>query len=234
MSSDIQAPRPDEVGAAHHDRRTFLRRAAVGGAVAWAAPALISGPAGAQVGSCAPESHVWTPNTTVPNGSVFVDGTTTMTFAFAGGVGLSSTVDAVFARDLVGGAAQNYHMQLTGPQAGPEVITITFSPAISDVVFNVLDIDLAVGAWTDRVGVEAFLGATPVTVTSTPLGTGTTLTGTNQYTGNTPTTNANDDNSDVEFVVSGLFDTLVITYSRVGTLTSQGIGLSGFSWCAIP
>ncbi len=69
--------------ASGSDRRSFMKKAAVGGAVAWVAPTVVSGPAFA-VGSCAAQVHDWANNTTIASGSVFTVGPTTFTFAFAG------------------------------------------------------------------------------------------------------------------------------------------------------
>jgi hypothetical protein len=217
-----------------HDlgRRTFLRRAAIGGAVAWTAPVLLSSPAAAQ-GSClSTQVHNWIPGD-VPSGSQFViDQTTTMTLTLVGGVTLTSTVDTLFDRSTVGGTADNYHLQLFGSQPGPEILTLTFSPAVTDLTFNVLDIDRSATEWIDRVRVEAALGANPVSLVGTQLGNGNVYDPVNDwYTGSAAVANAGTVEADVNFVIPGPVDTVTITYMRAGTLTSQGIGLSSLGWC---
>lgn len=226
----------DEAGI---DRRRLLKQVgagAAGAAVVWASPKVV-GVAGAQVPSdattttappaCTPQALNWGSFAgPIASGFNTVVGPTTFTFSYADPTGAvtTSAVDATFPRAL---QPVSYHMQLDSADAGPATITLSFSPAVTDLSFRLLDVDWAgTSGWQDRVTVVGAT-ATPLDPARFSENPGPSAT----WTGIQSTTNS-DDLSDIDVTADGPVTSVTITYARARATLSQGIGISNIAWCA--
>ncbi len=164
-------------------------------------------------------------------------GGTTLTLSYSDPTSAVSTsaVDGTFVR----GGNNTYHMQLSGTagDTGPVTITLGFSVAVSNLAFDLLDIDWSGSGtgWRDRVDIAAWDGATALTPTTdwtgTPQGANvsedvadTTFRGVgSEANGST--------GADVSLSFTSATDQVQITYSRAGSIQSQGIGIGSIYWC---
>lgn len=219
-------------------RRRFLRQAGVAGAVAWTAPVVLSKPAMAQ-GTLQCVTMDWPTyfgNGAVANGDNATLGGTTFTISWSDPTTAVSTsaVDATFPR-----GGNTYHMQLSGAagDTGPVVITLGFSAAVSSLAFDMLDIDDSSGgsSWQDQISIAAWNGVTALTPTTdwtgTPGGTNVSeIVADVTYRGAGNESNGTT-GADVAFSFSSPTDQVQFTYTRAGTVSSQGIGIGSIAWC---
>jgi hypothetical protein len=218
-------------------RRAFLTKAAVGGAIVWAAPVVMSRPALAGPSCASTGSIVWpTSVTSIPSGYTTTGGTLgptvfTLSYADPTSAVTTSAVDATFARGVI---PMSYHMQLGDSGAGPVAITLSFAPAVYNLRFAVLDVDWSGSAtgWRDEINVRGFNGATPTAGTGTPVSPAsiTTVTPNERFRGLVNIGNSAP-GADVGFVFAGPITTVTIDYIRAGATQSEGIGISGLTWC---
>jgi len=174
---------------ADQDRRKLLAQIGVGGAIAWAAPAL-SGTALAQgtPSGCTPQALDWNSFATGSSfSSTIVGGVTVgVTTTHFGGSSASSsgggnlTIQAAPHGGINGKSLRINQNAVTN---GGAVVTFTFSAPVQNIAFMVTDIDNSSGNWSDRVTPTTPGWGYTIPSTSTIIGVG----GTGNGTGGTTT-----------------------------------------------
>lgn len=156
------------------DRRTLLQRAAVGTAVAWAVPQLISTQAAAaQSPVCTPDGITWSDfeidvdalPTTSFDAPLAPGGTVDVAFNDAG-IGSGTATAAYASVAPLGGVFTSFvvlEMDASAPGEFCELV-LTFSSPVEAASFTLLDVDLGLGNWQDQVLLEATLAGSPVTL----------------------------------------------------------------------
>lgn len=154
------------------DRRQLLKRAAVGGAVAWVAPQILSASAaGAATALCLPDNITWSDWEVdvdlLPSFSFQVPqatgGNVTVAFSDAGIGG--GTATAAYASVVPLGAQSSsfvtLEMSATAPAEFCE-LTLVFDNPVQNLAFGLWDVDKGNGFWQDVVTLEASLAGSPV------------------------------------------------------------------------
>jgi hypothetical protein len=230
-------------------RRSFLKKAGVGVAVAWTAPVLVSNAASAGPGTgCLPGGIQWgtteftradsgtittgvLPLTAYPlaaEGFVLDVDDTGNTYASTGPQ--PSGIDALFPRPP---ETFSFHVQMNATGTGPITITFSFFSPVTNLAFSILDIDRTGTntGFNDRINVTASNGGSAVAGTGTPVSSPPTvvLIPDVEFEGSTDVPSTSDD-GDVAFSFAGPLDEVVIVYSRSGANLRQGIGISNLTY----
>jgi hypothetical protein len=142
------------------DRRTLLRRAAIGGAAIWATPMMHSVASAQAAPSCGPGHAGRLDWDTFATGSLFTSalvGTINIGVAVSGVTNTSLLPDN---RRVLAGPAGNInqkHLRFemvpsngTAANGSRQTVTWTFSSPVTNVVFTFFDIDNVTNSWGDR------------------------------------------------------------------------------------
>lgn len=239
-------------GSAGIDRRSLIRKAAIGGTAVWAAPQILTvTAAGAQSGACIPDGLAWSDFEidvdALPSGSfdapIANGGTVTVAYTAGGG----STVGYATVAPL-GGVFSSFATLGLAASAPAEFteLTLTFSVPVEDLSFTILDLDLGDGFWQDQIQLEASLAATPVLLGAGDVSFNATLVASallppaNQFTAisdpsgiGSGTANSSAD-ANVAVTYPSAVDTLVIRYlagPAEATPQPQQIGVGDLTFC---
>lgn len=137
------------------DRRSALRRLAVGGAIVWSAPLISSTAFAAGPTSCVNATFDW--NTLGSPGTTFSSATVngvTLTLdpsTFFGGTTARSTNRTIIASPIGGLNTQGIQFEQTPINGGGQNISFSFSTSVYNVSFTITDIDDLNGNWSDRI-----------------------------------------------------------------------------------
>lgn len=161
------------------DRRDALKKLAVGGALAWTAPA-IAKPAFAQgtPSGCTPATLDWS-TVSSPFTSAVVSGVTVslVTSMYGGSAAQSDNRTIVSGEHgLIPGSFIQFNQDAV--TNGGQNITFNFSAPVQNLSFTVTDIDNSSGAWSDRITVVTSGFSYTIPTGSTVIGVGATGNGT--------------------------------------------------------
>lgn len=249
---------PREVGdqPATLDRRSLLGRIAVGSAIAWVAPSIISVDA-ASAATCVTESTSWSSQ------QINIDALDTSSFTVGYGSGGVLTVEydkttapappvahAGYASvtPLGNQTADFITLEMDAATVGEETtLTFTFSDPVEFLTFSLLDVDLGLGNWQDEVDLTVTLAGVPVLlapgdatfnpvfVDHTVVGTSDVFTGIFDPSGTGSGVPNNSTDANVLVTYPGLVDQVVITYVAAGggpNPAPQQVGITDLIFCS--
>ncbi len=239
------------------DRRSLIAKVGVGAGIAWVAPTILSVSAAAAA-TCLPVSVDWTGfegSLNVLQTTPFdvpIGGTETINLSFsdanmAPGVGTVSYASTVPLGGRGGGFIEMSIDATPGPPTQQYIeLTFTFSAAVTNLQFSLIDIDLGAGFWQDqvtlfasRLGAPVLLGpgdfvpSVPANITHTAVAGGDQFNGAIDPPDGQPGVDNTTTGGDIAITYTAPIDLLVIRYEP-GSLTdreTQQIGIDGFTLC---
>ena len=140
------------------DRRALIRRMAVGGAVVWASPMMQSVASAQAAASCGTGLLDWDSFATGVIFSSTVIGTTTVSIS---GVAAPGTTLFASNRQVTAGPAGGVNEKylrfemLPNATGRSQTITISFSNPVTNLSFNLFDIDAVTNGWRDELFINA-------------------------------------------------------------------------------
>lgn len=238
-------------------RRAMIGRIGVGAGVVWMAPTIVSTPAFGQTGTCLPELVDWADHIASldnldnpPNSfDIGLGMNSLLTVAWDDSAMGAGTATATYAQTTpLGGRGGGFiELSLDATAAGEFCeLTFTFSSAVENLSFWLIDIDRGQGFWTDQVSLLALNGATPVvlgpgdyTINDPTLTTETVVGNENQFVAvvDPSGTGQGVDNTttdgDILITYPSAVSSLTIRYEPGSTteLETQQIGIDGLSFC---
>jgi hypothetical protein len=221
---------------------TRPRRRSVVAAGAWAAPAVVAASATPAFAAspCVTQLLNWDSYATgaAPPASIVIAGVTiTRSLTYAGGATPNPASGTVLAgpRGNVTGNAFAIAMGATGAPVATgnsATLTLTFSTAIKDLTYTLMDIDRVANSWRDQVSLTA--GFSVVGTLGTNINVGSGAAGTPWSSTNSNNLGNTDATGNVTVRYAGPISSVSIIYSNGADVsaTSMAIFLSDVSFCA--